>query len=269
MPIRGKPIAGLSITVAAAVVIVAGIIVWPSFVESWYVHRLETGDDEAQREAAEWLATHKTAEGLYQLTRFGAMHGEGSLQSDDWRRMVGEWKFAFLGVLIRAIRDENVEVRRLAMQAMVNIGPRGKKAVPALIEAIHDPDLIVRKSALFALKSIGRDSRVAIPILVDLLQDREVGGLAARALGGIGPAAESAIPALRAALDYPEVAHSAVFGLAGIGEKAVPVLQSILHGSDARLPGVRFVAGEVLEKSKSLEEWRRKNQGANDHSQSN
>ena len=188
MPIRGKPIAGLSITIATAVVIVAGIIVWPSFVESWYVHRLETGDDEAQREAAEWLATHKTAEGLYQLTRFGAMHGEG----DDWRRMVGEWKFAFLGVLIRAIRDENVEVRRLAMQALVEIGPRGNKAVPALIEAIHDPDLIVRKSALFSLRSIGPDAQVAMPTLIELLQseDWEAGSIAALALGGIGPAAE-------------------------------------------------------------------------------
>ena len=268
MPIRGKPIAGLSITIATAVVIVAGIIVWPSFVESWYVHRLETGDEEAQREAAEWLATHKTAAGLYQLTRFGAMHGEGSVPYDDWRRMVNEWKFAFLGVLIRAIRDENVEVRRLAMQALVEIGPRGNKAVPALIEAIHDPDLIVRKSALFSLRSIGPDAQVAMPTLIELLQseDWEAGSIAALALGGIGPAAESAIPVLRAAVDNPNLRASAIIGLAGVGEKAVPVLQNLLHHSDV---GVRRVAQNIMEKYKGLEEWRRKNQGANDHSPSN
>ncbi len=67
MPIRGKPIAGLSITIATAVVIVAGITARTTFRESWYVHRLENGDEKAQREAAEKLGAVGSTKALRSL----------------------------------------------------------------------------------------------------------------------------------------------------------------------------------------------------------
>lgn len=255
-----KTIAGLGATVAAAVLIIAGITALPKFMESWHVHRLENGNENTQSEAAEWLVSHKTAEGLYQLTRQAALRGEQSPPYEVWLRTVKDWKLSFLEVLIRAIRDQDVAIRKLAMRAMVEIGPEGKRAVPALTQAIHDPDLIVRKSALFSLRSIGPDARAAIPAVTGILQsdDLEAGNVAALALGRIGPDAESVIPLLKAAVDNPSLRWSAILGLASIGEKAAPVLKELLHHSRF---DVRRVARELLEKSKSLEEWRRKNQG--------
>ncbi len=62
-----KTIASFCNTVAAAVVIVAGITMRTRFMESWYVHRLESGDEKAQREAAEKLSAIGSTKALRSL----------------------------------------------------------------------------------------------------------------------------------------------------------------------------------------------------------
>ena len=57
-------------------------------------------------------------------------------------------------VLIDALKDENIYVRRRAALVLVKIGPEAKAAVPALIDALKDKDKDVRSNAAEALGEI-------------------------------------------------------------------------------------------------------------------
>ncbi len=80
-----------------------------------------------------------------------------------------------------------------------------RPAMQALINATSDIDTDVRAWAAQALAEIGPDAKVAIPVLIRLLKDREEGprNTSCIALGRIGPAAITAIPALQEALNDP------------------------------------------------------------------
>jgi HEAT repeat protein len=52
------------------------------------------------------------------------------------------------------LKDKDEEVRRYAAKALGNIGPKAKEAVPALIEALKDENLDVRYYAQEALNKI-------------------------------------------------------------------------------------------------------------------
>ncbi len=63
-------------------------------------------------------------------------------------------KEAVLPVLIEALKDENVYVRRDAAKALGQFGAEAGEAVPALRERLRDKEPSVRKAAAAALKQI-------------------------------------------------------------------------------------------------------------------
>ena len=127
-------------------------------------------------------------------------------------RQLGE---GALPALTRALSDPDVQMRRNAALALINLGggylaearPRLdiRGVTPALIRATEDADAGVRAWAAHALAEMGPGAEPAIPALIRLLSDQEEGprNTGCLALGKIGPAAKEALPALREALHDP------------------------------------------------------------------
>jgi HEAT repeat protein len=121
------------------------------------------------------------------------------LKNENWQiRLLAVWALGNIGnpkaipALIQALQDENKQVRLIAAEALGKIGD--SRAVSALIPALQDEDRDVRQAAVNALGKIG-DPQV-IPFLTRALQDEDtdVCQAAAEALGKIGD--PQAIPAL-------------------------------------------------------------------------
>ena len=72
---------------------------------------------------------------------------------------------------MKALTDDNPDVRSTAATVLGQYGPEAKEAVPALIAALKDKDKHVRRSAAYALARIGTDASEAIPSLREALKD--------------------------------------------------------------------------------------------------
>lgn len=73
-------------------------------------------------------------------------------------------------VLIEALRDKHLEVRRTAITL---IGWKGRAdAVPELVQCLKDKEVKVRKAAVLALANIKDDS--SVPPLINMLEDEEL-----------------------------------------------------------------------------------------------
>jgi hypothetical protein len=95
-------------------------------------------------------------------------------------------------------------------------------ALPELMRALSDDDPNVRAWSAQAIGMIGADARPAVPALIRLLADADDGSRnsACIALRGIGPAAAGALAALRRALsdrsaDVRGFAHRAILAIEG------------------------------------------------------
>jgi HEAT repeat protein len=167
--------------------------------------------------------------------RVAAVHGLGSASSPDG---------AVLAALKRALRDDEVQVRRAAAVALVRRGPA---AGPALAD-VFDDDASVRAAARAGL---GRMGTQAVALLLEVVEDEDSAGRedAARLLAGIFQRPEApgtseaakAVPVLVEALDDadPGLRRAAAFALveacrkadaplAGEAERAVPVLVDVV-----------------------------------------
>src|SRR2546426_10288785 len=100
---------------------------------------------------------------------------------------------------IRALRDEEVNIRAHAAGSLHQLGPIDTNAIPALIDAVrHDKEEFVRDSAASSLGAIGPPAQAAIPALIELLKSQEDDSrvFALAALGKIGRMEEVVVPAL-------------------------------------------------------------------------
>jgi HEAT repeat protein len=126
--------------------------------------------------------------------------------------------------LLAGLKSPNPGTRGMAAMDIGELGPRAKKAVPALAEALADRDLNVRYWAATALRQIGPDAKAAVPALIAALETfpggtpplegpnryyPDVRSVSAQALGAIGAGAEPAIPALEKALKDPDTSVQA------------------------------------------------------------
>jgi NADH dehydrogenase len=107
--------------------------------------------------------------------------------------------------LIKALKDDDWQVRNQAAVVLGAIGPESKAAVPALIDVLREEDKYFRSHGAAALGKIGREARVAVPALIKALKDHDedVRREAAGALGRIGPEAREAVAALVELLTDP------------------------------------------------------------------
>jgi HEAT repeat protein len=120
---------------------------------------------------------------------------------------------------VKGLQSQNPAVRLEAAQALAQIGPAAKEAVPALAKSLADKEEEVRSVTAFALGEIGPDAKGAVGNLAKALEDGDwfVSVAAAQALEKIGPDAKPAIGALSKALqptgevrDYRPIRSAAV-----------------------------------------------------------
>ncbi|WP_414620643.1 HEAT repeat domain-containing protein, partial [Calothrix sp. CCY 0018] len=167
---------------------------------------------------------------------------------------IGQTHAKLVEKLIKALQDEDSDVRWYAASALGKIGD--KDAVQPLIKALKDEDFLVRMYAAEALGKI--EDKAAIKPLINALQhddsvvrirrrgEASVRSNAAEALGNIGD--KAAVEPLINALQHDDsvVRSNAAEALGKIGDKAAfePLIKA-LHDEDS---GVRCSAAEALTK---------------------
>ncbi len=170
--------------------------------------------------------------------------------------------------LIALVRKDNFMVQARALDALEEIGPEARAAIPTLIETLGHKNRFLREHAAKVLGRIGPEARSAVPALEKMLGDpemmnriesakalwrinrsqvalttlfKEAGNVAdaantfaVLALGEIGPEAKAGVPALIEALNADSIYGKAVvaeaIGKIGPGAKAaIPRLIDIFN----------------------------------------
>ncbi len=161
----------------------------------------------------------------------------------------------FVPLLLEALRDEHVVVRRAAAGYLCQFGPQ-EGVVPALIEALKEKDeappseLSVASAAADGLARMREKARPAIPPLMELSKtgskrDRQA---ALQALGYIGKRDRAVAPTVVALLvevlqDKTQAVANRVMAAGALGiigpdaKAAVPGLREVLQGEDAEEGG--------------------------------
>jgi HEAT repeat protein len=199
-----------------------------------------------QKGEADQLLCKAVIQALGELGKFNeeAVRGLTALLADDkseWEALqepvlqalaqVGPAARSAVPALVKVLRDQPGSVETTMAQALANIG---SAAVPELVEELRQGAPRSRLRALACLEAMGRPARTALPGLVGLLRDQgeDVRLAAVQALGGIGPDASTALPALLEALRegrIPAPAGLETLGRIGARHKdVVPLLFEIL-----------------------------------------
>jgi HEAT repeat protein len=129
--------------------------------------------------------------------------------------------------LIDLLEDKGWERVHVA-NALAEIGPDARAAVPALRNALRDRTPWVRVSAANALWRIERQVEAVLPALLSGLHG--LGGdavMAARSLGEMGPQAQAAVPALCQALQREAGGHPVTELLKVIGDEPGNILVAL------------------------------------------
>ncbi len=140
----------------------------------------------------------------------------------------------------------NYRGRMMALDALAQVGPEARGAIPMLVQTLDDDRIEAAGRAAFALGKIGRE---AVPALLERLQikNREPRGhaMAISALSWVGHEADAAVPALT------EEIHDSIYGnqvgvaLGSIGSAAVPTLLA-MSTNDIALERERAVKAIVF-----------------------
>src|SRR5262249_53832469 len=68
------------------------------------------------------------------------------------------------------LRSKDTSLRVQAAWALVNMGPRGRAALPVLVELLEDRSALTRAGTLRLFPRLGREARAAVPALVKCLK---------------------------------------------------------------------------------------------------
>jgi HEAT repeat protein len=116
-------------------------------------------------------------------------------------------------------KEDDPNVRVVAVRTLGAIGPGAKAAVPVLNEVLDDE---VPGVAFAAVEALGRIGKSSVPVLVQRLKDEDLRMVAATVLGGMGADAVDAVPALLEMNASPdrEARVEAMLAIANIGPAA-------------------------------------------------
>ena len=153
--------------------------------------------------------------------------------------------------LIKAMDDEDEDVRYSVIRAFKTIGTDDKDVVAAIFVKLNDESNRVREVAASVLAESGKHFEPALKVLIELLDDVDVSASsAAYTLGNIGPKAKRALPKLREIIDehpdndffYANLLYAAA-NISGDAEEPLSMLISILndYGSKARLATIQNI----------------------------
>ncbi len=148
--------------------------------------------------------------------------------------------------LIRSLDDSDTDVRRLAANALGDLGSKAMAAVPALEKRLEDQEENVRLVSAWALANI--DPTNAAPVQVLILSVREGNPRSIVALGQLGPTAVEAVPALVDALrsENSLVQAQAIKALEKIGPKAKAALPALNRFAKSQNEDLRTAAKKAI-----------------------
>ncbi|MCK5549926.1 MAG: HEAT repeat domain-containing protein, partial [Hyphomicrobiaceae bacterium] len=141
---------------------------------------------------------------------------------------------AAVGALIEVLEDENQQVRRYAIYAMLHMGSRARSAVPAIVDTMNttDDDMMCHPATRF-LGGFGPEVAFVTDDLINALRRDHpaITRVAGSALSRMGPAA---IPALVKGLgdEHPEVRCGCAMALSQMETDTTDVLLEVLAEGD-------------------------------------
>ena len=152
---------------------------------------------------------------------------------------------ASLPILASALASEDANVRRAAVQSLVDLKPGAELALPFVGKVLDKADKSVIEELMGILGSMGE---AALTPLTEALKRPNTRGPAVVALTHLGPKAAPATEALAAAAtdEDPQIRREVAFALAAIGppaKAAVPALIKLLADDE---PKVRHSAAYAL-----------------------
>jgi HEAT repeat protein len=137
---------------------------------------------------------------------------------------------AAVPALVKASKDQSREVREVVIAALRSIGVVTEEVLAVVFAGLTDPAPELRREAVWACGEFGPKAGKAVPELIKLLDDKRVNNPGSHpkpvvwALGRIGPEAKAATPKLLAELKDPDIEHATVAAAAllgiGVEEKA-------------------------------------------------
>ena len=173
----------------------------------------------------------------------------GKVRLQKYRSELGE-KTEAIATLIKLLTDEDSHVRRIAADALSNLGKDSDQVVNALIKLLTDEDSDVRYIAADALSNLGKDSDQVVNALIKLLtdEDSDVRRIAADALRKLGKDSDRVVNALIKLLtdedsDVRRIAADALRKLGKDSDRVVNALIKLLTDEDS---DVRYIAADAL-----------------------
>lgn len=153
-------------------------------------------------------------------------------------------------LLVQLLRHADVDLRRFAADALIDLAPDTESIQPALRRALRDEDSMVAADAARALGALHSRASPSVLALVKALSHNEphVRIYTAEALASIGPAASAATSDLARALGdpIPGVRWAAGEALAGIGPAAQSAVPQLIKALKDQFLYVRICAAEAL-----------------------
>jgi HEAT repeat protein len=155
--------------------------------------------------------------------------------------------------LIDSAANTNSEVRAFAVYTLGRLAQEPDIVNPVLLKSLHDPDPEVRYNAAFGLGAgafMGGDARAAVPALVETLKDTygTARAAAAMALGNIHDQPAVVVPALTDSLHDPQefVRSQAAAALGKFGTNAKPAFSVLVELLHDENQDVRNAAATAL-----------------------
>jgi HEAT repeat protein len=154
---------------------------------------------------------------------------------------------------VKALETSDPEVQAEILDALTQIGPDAKAAIPAAVKRLKSPNSMVQYTALHLLGAMGKAAKDAVPAIEKAYQGQDEFGkaVAAWALVSIDPNSENinrAVPWMIKALGHerPEVRVHAAQMLGKIGKGNSEVMAALDAAAKDEEESVRKAAETAL-----------------------